>query len=223
MTARRTFLFSEGQINLTARSSKATLLRAGTGGKMLSTITKIKWAGLLAVLLLGGVVYSDMPLPVSAANPEPRRITEPNAIVCVSAMPECPETDTDQRVQDYIPLDPDVQIALFSVCDKAGVDYNIALGLIQVESRFVPDAVNDKNGCYGLCQLNPEYFPVGLPPVENVECGIMFLGDQIERYDNDLAAALTAYNAGHDTGRRDFAEAVFAAAEDWAEVLGWKS
>lgn len=187
---------------------------------MISIIKRIKWTGLLAVLLLGGVVYSD--IPANAAEPEPPPLIEANAPVCVSVLPEpdCGENLPEPLIRDYIPLDPDVQTALFSACDKAGIDYAIALGLIQVESRFVPDAVNGKSGCYGLCQLNPEYFPAGLSPAENVECGILFLGDQIERYDGDLAAALTAYNAGHDTGRRGFADAVFAAAEDWAEVLG---
>lgn len=195
---------------------------------MRSVNAKIKGIGLLAVLLLGGIVYSDMPMSVKAAEPRFPQLAGADALSCAPVTPnvgyvETPELSPEQYIREHIPLAPDVQIALFSACDRAGIDYAVALGLIQVESGFVPDAVNDKSGCYGLCQLNPEYFPVGLSPVENVERGIMFLDDQIDRYDGDLAAALTAYNAGHDTGhdtgRRDFAEAVFAAAENWAEVL----
>lgn len=191
---------------------------------MRSVNAKIKGIGLLAVLLLGGIVYSDMPMSVKAAEPRLPQLAGADALACAPVTPEVdyvetPESSPEQYIREYIPLTPDVQTALFSACDRAGIDYAIALGLIQVESGFVPDAINNKSGCYGLCQLNPEYFPTGLPPAENVERGIMFLGDQLNRYGDDLAAALTAYNAGHDTGRRDFAEAVLAAAESWAEVL----
>ena len=39
------------------------------------------------------------------------------------------------------------------------------------------------------------------------------------QYNGDVPSALTAYNAGHDTGNRDYAEFVLAFADKW-KALG---
>lgn len=116
-----------------------------------------------------------------------------------------------------VPLPFALQDALHTACERHGVPYPIALGLIEVESRFDIEAVNQRTGCYGLCQLSPRYFPSGLSPTENIEAGIGYLGELLERYNCDISAALTAYNAGYDTGRRDYANAILAVAERWKE------
>ena len=41
--------------------------------------------------------------------------------------------------------------------------------------------------------------------------------EKLDQYAGDLGAALTAYNAGHDTGNREYAEKVMAAAGRWRE------
>lgn len=69
-------------------------------------------------------------------------------------------------------------------------------------------------GCYGLCQLNPRYFPDKLPPADNIRYGIRHLEGLLEQC-GDAAAALTVYNAGYDTGYRGYANAVLAAAEKY--------
>ena len=69
-------------------------------------------------------------------------------------------------------------------------------------------------GCYGLMQLNPEYFPSGLTAGENIRTGTEYLGSLLDRY-GDTGAALTAYNAGYDTGNRGYTEKVIGAAEKW--------
>lgn len=90
----------------------------------------------------------------------------------------------------------------------------LALGVIEVESSFKLDA--DNGLCYGLMQLNRRYFPDGLTPGENIRVGVEYLGQLLDRYDT-VEAALTSYNAGHDTGKRGYANAVLAAAEKWVE------
>lgn len=112
-----------------------------------------------------------------------------------------------------IPLSAELQAALREACAEHGVPVPLALGVIQVESRFQPDAVSPE-GCYGLMQLNPKYFPAGLSPADNLRAGIEYLGRLLEQR-GDTAAALTAYNTGHDTGSRTYADAVLAAAEGW--------
>lgn len=114
-----------------------------------------------------------------------------------------------------IPLSVELQAVLREACAEHGVPVELALSVIQVESNFQPEAVSPE-GCYGLMQLNPKYFPAGLSPEDNLRAGIGHLGRLLERY-GDVAAALTAYNAGYDTGGRTYAGAVLAAAEWWTD------
>ena len=79
---------------------------------------------------------------------------------------------------------------------------------------FEPDPVSYV-GCYGLMQLNPDYFPADLSPAENIQYGVAFIAEKLDQYAGNVGAALTAYNAGHDTGNREYAEKVMAAAERW--------
>lgn len=105
---------------------------------------------------------------------------------------------------------------LFRAVDAAADTYNVpiclALGLIEVESGFDAEAVSPK-GCYGLTQLNPKFFPSGLSAEENVQTGLAHLGDLLAQY--DTMTALTIYNAGRDTGDREYANAVWSAAMKW--------
>ncbi len=114
-----------------------------------------------------------------------------------------------------VPLSYDLQDALHTACVRYDIDYPVALGLIEVESNFQPNIVNATGDCYGLCQLNVRYFPSGLPPEENIDHGLAYLREQIDRY-RSLEAGLQAYHDGYDTGARWYAKAVLAAAEKWS-------
>lgn len=115
------------------------------------------------------------------------------------------------------PLSDELYIVLLDACEESGVEVPLALGVIEVESGFDVDAVSPA-GCYGLMQLNPKFFPSGLTAGENIRTGTEYLGSLLGRY-GDTGAALTAYNAGHDTGNRGYAEKVIGAAEKWEEAL----
>lgn len=117
--------------------------------------------------------------------------------------------------REDVPLGFELQDTLRTACEANGIPYEVGLGIIEVESSFRADAVSPA-GCYGLCQLNPRYFPSGLSAEENIRTGMAYLAEQLERYGGDMPAALTAYNAGHDTGGRTYANKVLAAAERWA-------
>lgn len=113
-----------------------------------------------------------------------------------------------------VPLTEELQETVWDACQEHNVEYALVLGLIEVESTFRTDAVSYV-GCYGLMQLNPQYFPSDLSPAENIQYGVAFLAEKLDQYTGDIGAALTAYNAGHDTGNREYAEKVMAAAERW--------
>lgn len=140
----------------------------------------------------------------------------PVAPVCIELPVSEPEPSEEIQMSVYdpaIPLSAELQAVLFEVCTENDVPVALALGVIEVESCFLADAVSPE-GCYGLMQLNPKYFPDGLSPADNLRAGIEYLGRLLGQY-GDPAAALTAYNAGYDTGRRAYANAVLAAAEWW--------
>lgn len=115
---------------------------------------------------------------------------------------------------ERIPLDAELQAVLFEACEENNVPIEIALAVIEAESRFNPYAVNPSSGCYGLCQLNPACFPSGLSPADNIRYGMAYLGRQIAVY-GSLEAGLTAYAVGHDDGSRYYAAYVLSAAERW--------
>ena len=112
------------------------------------------------------------------------------------------------------PLSDELFRAVDAAADTYHVPLCLALGLIEVESGFDAEAVSPK-GCYGLTQLNPQYFPAGLSAEENVQTGLAHLGSLLERY--DTMTALTIYNAGRDTGDREYANKVMEVAWAWEQ------
>ena len=140
----------------------------------------------------------------------------PGIAPVLSKHPEGPRLARELAEADIInptPSSDELYIVLLDACDESSVEVPLALGVIEVESGFDVDAVSPA-GCYGLMQLNPEYFPSGLTAGENIRTGTEYLGSLLDRY-GDTGAALTAYNAGHDTGDREYAEKVIGAAERW--------
>ena len=153
--------------------------------------------------------YPDVVLMVA---PEPT--SAPESTPASEATPS-PEVDKP-AYNPVVPLSEDLQFILLDTRAENGVDPAIALGLIEVESGFDPSA--DNGLCYGLMQLNRRYFPSGLPAGENIQYGLEYLGELLARY-GTVEAALTAYNAGHDTGSRVYANAVLAAAAAWRDII----
>ncbi|MGB7282946.1 MAG: lytic transglycosylase domain-containing protein [Candidatus Acidiferrum sp.] len=83
---------------------------------------------------------------------------------------------------------------------RYSVDADLISSVIAAESNFDPKAVSKRNA-RGLMQLLPETaarFGVKniFDPQENIDAGTHYLRDLLQRYKNDLALALAAYNAG---------------------------
>lgn len=82
------------------------------------------------------------------------------------------------------------------------VDPALIKAVMHAESSFNPQATSTK-GASGLMQLMPStaqqygaYDPYD--PVQNIQAAVRYLSDLMERYDNDMALVLAAYNAGEN-------------------------
>ena len=83
---------------------------------------------------------------------------------------------------------------------RYSVDADLISSVIAAESNFDSKAISRRNA-RGLMQLLPEtaahYGAQNIfDPKENIDAGTHYLRDLLERYNNDLALALAAYNAG---------------------------
>jgi soluble lytic murein transglycosylase-like protein len=94
----------------------------------------------------------------------------------------------------------DVRALAIAAAQRHGLDPNLVLAVVSVESAFEPGAVSNK-GAQGLMQLMPGTArDMGVAdvfdPVQNLDGGARYLRLLIARYGGDLGKALAAYNAG---------------------------
>jgi len=105
---------------------------------------------------------------------------------------------------------------LDAIFERAGRIYNISPDLLKavakVESNFHPNAVS-RAGAMGIMQLMPGT-AAGLgvtnafDPEQNIMGGARYLRQMLDRFDGDVRAALSAYNAGPGRVSRNGGEAL---------------
>ena len=123
-------------------------------------------------------------------------------IVKSSEVPWLSETPPDLALNptDCDAIDPEHLKKLVADVASEMVSSELISAVIRQESASRPCAVSVK-GAMGLMQLMPDTareMAVDNPfdPRQNVEAGVRYLGQLLQRYDRDVARALAAYNAG---------------------------
>ncbi len=100
----------------------------------------------------------------------------------------------------------DVRALAIATARRHGLDPNLVLAVVAVESGFQPDAVSHK-GAQGLMQLMPATarelgVTDALDPAQNLDGGTRYLRMLVAQYGGDLGKALAAYNAGPGAVKR---------------------
>ena len=99
-----------------------------------------------------------------------------------------------------VPAGGDLRELASAAARRHGLDPDLVMAVVSVESGFRPQAVSPK-GAQGLMQLMPRTASSlgvanALDPAQNLDGGTRHLGQLLTLYGGDVTRALAAYNAG---------------------------
>lgn len=126
--------------------------------------------------------------------------------------------------RDDVQLDYLTQDLLHTACAEFGVDYTLALAVIEQETNF-RNIMGDDGESAGYMQIQERWWSglmdeLGvtdlMDPYGNFRVGCAILGQLIEQY--GLPDALTMYNAGR-TGESGYSRSVMERKEKWEEQI----
>ena len=157
---------------------------------------KIATTAAVTAVILGLSSFAVCPTAPQQAAPQ-----KPQSVVNLPVSVALYEPIVDEPVYYDVPLERPLQDRLFDLCEEYGVPVEMALAVMEQESRFQADVVSE-GGDQGLFQINPVnndwlQETLGLDdvmePTQNMEAGIYMLS--LFDYE-DPHKRLMAYNCG---------------------------
>ncbi len=143
------------------------------------------------------------PVPITTVSHE--EIVELEDIEEASPMFQTYDIDLSEELQNYT----------FEQCEENGLEFELVLAVMQVESNFKSDLISRTND-YGLMQINKVNHgwlkkKLGvtdfLDPKQNIDCGIYMLKELFDKY-SDEHKVLMAYNFGEGGMKRNWKKGV---------------
>ena len=140
------------------------------------------------------VIITEETQPVLAAMPMPVAETVQDGL---DPMIE------DTYLRDDIPMDYETQMLLYSACQEFGVDYALALAVIEQETNF-RNVTGDGGDSVGYMQIQRRWWSelmadIGAEdltdPEDNFRTGCAILRELLDKYES-TEDALSAYNTG---------------------------
>ena len=196
-------------------ADRRRLLISAAALATLPALPRLAWAGAQKYEPLADAVRSALAAQIAEARPPERRIDDPNQRLAHFGW----LGEMSERLKKKIPefnLRLEFLKTLDYECVRAGLDRQLVLGLIQVESNFRKYAISVA-GARGLMQVMPFWTNVigdGDPRRlfdmrTNLRYGTVILRHYIDMEQGDLFMALGRYNGSR--GRRDYPDAVHGA------------
>lgn len=188
---------------------------------------------LLSILLLLSVI---VPLTTPAAGAETETTASaPDVTVTAITEEEVLEDYENEKIEealfasgyfrDDVPLDGDTQALLRAACEESGIDYELALAVIEQETGY-RNVTGDGGESVGYMQIQEKWHlermaRLGVTdltdPYSNFRVGCDYLADMIGKY--GLEEGLTAYNSGRP-GESLYASQVLSRMHDLREADG---
>lgn len=98
-----------------------------------------------------------------------------------------------------IPLEENEQEMIQKICERKDLSYELVLAIIEKESGYDAEAINNTGSCLGAMQLNTRYHDIDNPfdLIENVEVGTDYLLKLFKEND-DVGLVLSQYHGEKD-------------------------
>jgi soluble lytic murein transglycosylase-like protein len=137
----------------------------------------------------------------------------PQAAALLSELPEakivqplCPTESEEADSAPEVQLKAEIVEVVRTMAPFYGIDPELALAVVRVESSFRANAVSPKNA-RGLMQLRPATAARfgahdTADMISNLHGGLSFLRFLLDRFDGDVRLALAGYNAGENAVTR---------------------
>lgn len=147
---------------------------------------------------------------------------EPLPVVFIeSGQSEEAPAEIEQTEPQFIPMDcplgENLQRLTWDECQRMGVDFTLAMAVMQQESDFHTNVISGTND-YGLMQINKCNHSelkkkLGLhdlmDPGENIRAGVYMLSELVQKY-QEPHLALMVYNMGESTAKRLWSKGIYS-------------